>query len=407
VDRDPVDELRERLVRHPAERDPLQHATAHFHLGGVLLGRSDLDQAEESFAAAAALFGARGARPEQAKALNGLGATLRADGRLELAARAFAHAAAGLAAAGLRLDEGAARFNLGLVLREAGDTAEAVAALSRAVELLEPDEVPAQAAAATRELGVTRFERGDLAAAETDLSAAVELADRVGDHPSRAAAANALGLVRLAAGSSQEAMQALRTAVAASPRAVRPEAFAMAKANLALACERAGAPERARLAARQAVAAPAVPEPVRLQAAGVLERLGPGGSDLRAVLEDEEPSERPLLVREELLRVVDATDDELMRDMRGWIEAHVASGLEAEDVAELWLGGLLELPPEALTRVVHGALAAGMAADEVAREEFRAAVTRAMVRFHVPQWMRLQDVFSQAALDVGDAGSWR
>jgi len=407
VDADPAHELRERLARHPAERDPLQHATAQFHLGGVLLDRLAFAEAETAFTVAAALFAARGARPEQAKALNGLGATLRADGRLGLAARAFEHAAVGLAAARLPLEEGAACFNLGLVLRESRNPRGAVAAFSRAAELLDPEQVPAQAAAAARELGVVRLELGELPAAEEDLGRAVELADRSGDNATRGAAANALGLARLAAGRAGEAMEAFQIAVAASPRTLRPEAFAMAKANLALACERAGAVERARLAARQALGAPQAPEPVVAQARELLERLGPGGADLSVVLEDDEPAARPLLVREELLRSAGAPGAELEGDMREWIGAHVASGLAAEDVAELWLGGLLELPPDALARVVGAALAAAMSAEDGVREEFRTAVTRAMVRFHVPQWMRLQDVFSRAALDAGDPESWR
>ncbi len=42
---DVVAELRERLRRHPADRHPLQHATAQFHLGSVLLGAGDVDGA--------------------------------------------------------------------------------------------------------------------------------------------------------------------------------------------------------------------------------------------------------------------------------------------------------------------------------------------------------------------------
>ena len=74
---DVVAELHERLRRHPADQHPLQHATAQFHLGGVLLSDGELEAAEHAFAQAAALFAARGARPEQAKALVGLGATMR------------------------------------------------------------------------------------------------------------------------------------------------------------------------------------------------------------------------------------------------------------------------------------------------------------------------------------------
>lgn len=408
---DVVAELRDRLRRHPAHTQPLQHATAQFHLGGVMLAEGAVDDAEAAFAEAVALFGARGARAEQAKALNGLGATLRTAGRPALAARAFEHAAAGLAEAGLPLDEGAARCNLGVVLREDGRAEDGAAELRRAVDLLDPAEVPAQAAAAARELGITLLGLGALEPAEAVLLDAVALADRILDEPARAAATNALGLVRLSTGRPQEAVEAFAATAAASPRGVRPEAFAMAKANLALACERSGAPAPARLAARQALASPAADEPVRAQAAGILERLGSDDADdLRVVLEEERTDEgRARIVREELLRAADvAGEADLVADMRPWLRAHTESEeLEPVAVAELWLGGLLELPPDALERLARAAVSASMDLDDDARETFRSAVGRAMARFHVPQMMRLQDVFATAAADVGDPSSWR
>lgn len=397
------------LERLPSEHQPLQHATAQFHLGSVLLERLELREAEAAFTTAAALFGLRGARPEQAKALNGLGATLRAAGRWELAARALEHAATGLAAADLHLEEGAARFNLGLVLRDAGRPAEAVAALARAAELLDRDRAPAQAAAAARELGVTQLELGHLAKAEPALAEAVELADRARDEPGRAAAANALGLTRLASADAARAAEAFATAVAASPRALRPEAFAMAKANLALALERGGRHARARLAARQALAAFGVAAPVTGQAAGVLDRIGATArSDLREVFEQESGEARERLTREELLRTSEVSGAERSEDMRAWIELHTDSALEPVEVAEVWLRGLLELPTDALDLFAHSALAAAAELDQERRETFREAVVRGMVRFHVPQWMRLQELFAQAAADSGqDPASWR
>lgn len=405
---DPVEGLRESLQKHPADRDPLQHATAQFHLGGVLLDRGALDEAEDAFTAAAALFGARGARPEQAKALNGLGAALRAAGRLDLAARALEHATGGLASAGLSLEEGAARFNLGLVLRENEMAEPAAGALARARELLDPARVPAQAAAAARELGATQLMLGRLEDAEATLSEAIALAERARDEAARGAAANTLGLVRLADGRAQLAAEAFALAAAASPRSVRPEPFAMAKANLALAYEQAGAPERARMTARQAIATPGASEPVRDQATQVLARLGRGGSDLRRVLEAEQSDDaRSRIVREELLRSAAADDHDLVADARAWLDAYTSEAIEPVEVAELWLGGLLELPPQGLERLVRSALQAAAELDPDARDEFRQAVTRAMARFHIPQWMRLQDVFSRAADDTGDPGPWR
>jgi tetratricopeptide (TPR) repeat protein len=403
-----VAELRERLRRHPADQRPLQHATAQFHLGGVLLGSGALDEAETAFARAAALFAARGARPEQAKALNGLGATLRTAGRPGLAARAFAHAAQGFVIAALPLEEGAARCNLGSALREDGRAEEAAGELERAVELLDPAQVPAQAAVAAHEHGLTLLALEDLGAAETVLAAAVALAERARDETSRGAAANALGLVRLSSGRPAAAAAAFATAVAASPRAVRPEAFAMAKANLALAGERTGAHPQARLAARQALAAPAVPAPVRAQATGVLARLGTHRSDLRTALEQEHGEEaRARLVREELLRAAGPDERGGTGDAAAWLEAITASQLEPVAVAEWWLAGLLELPPDALERLARAAIATSMDLDDEARETFRTAVTRGMVRFHVPQMMRLEEVFATAATAAGDPSPWR
>ena len=407
LEHDPVAALREQAARYRPDRHPLQHATAHFHLGGLLLERGALADAETSFTTAAALFGARGARPEQAKALNGLGATLRAAGRPALAARAFEHAAAGLAAAGLALEEGAARFNLGLVLREDGRAREAVVALQRAGELLEAGAVPAQAAAAARELGATLLQLGDADAAVATLERAVERADRARDTPALAAAANALGLAHLAAGRCTEAVQALRIAAAASPRGRRPDAFAMAQANLALAFERTGAPARARLAARQALGVAAPPPAVRDQAQAVLARLGPDAGDLRVALEQAPEDERAQLAREELARTLDAPPSQQAADLRAWLDAHVASSLEPVSVAELWLGALLELPAAQLDALARGGVAAAAERGGADRETFRDAVTRAMARFHVPQLLRLQDVFSGAAADVGDPGPWR
>ena len=339
--------------------------------------------------------------------MNGLGATLRAGGRLELAARALEHAAAGLAAAGLSLDEGAARYNLGLVLRESGRREKAAAAFERAAELFDPSEVPAQAAAGNRELGATRLELGQLDAAEPALEEAVALADRAGDVEGRGAAANTLGLARLARGDAASAAEAFSAAVAANPRSLRPETFAMAQANLALARERTGEAPRARLAARQALSVPVAADAVRAQATAVLERLGRGSSDLREVLEAEAPEARERLVREELARTVDRGAEERAADMSEWIDTIAATDLDAAEIAELWLGGLLELPVDALEALVRSMLEALADRSPDDREAVRDAVSRAMGRFHVPQWMRLQDVFSEAAGAVGDPGPWR
>lgn len=404
---DPVDALRRQLERHPSEIRPLQHAVAQFHLGNALLERGDLEGAEAAFTEAAALFELRGAAPERAKALNGLGATLRVAGRLPLAARAFAHAAAGLGEAELPLEEGAARFNLALVLAQGGRDEAAEPELARALELLDAEQVPGQAAAAARELGAVRVRRGELEAAEPVLRRAVELADRAGDVAGRGAAHNTLGLVELATDRPSEATGHFAEAVAANPRTTRPESFAMGQANLALALERSGAAPAARLAARQALSVPEAAGPVREQAAAVLERLGPGAADLRAVYEEAGDEGRARLARDELARAAAGDDDAVAASAAEWTALIAATELDAAGVAEVWLGALLELPPADLERFAAAAVAAAVAAGGETLDTFRGAVSRAMVRFGIPQWMRLQDVFSHAARAAGDAGSWR
>jgi tetratricopeptide (TPR) repeat protein len=402
---DPIEEeLRDRLRRWTPERHPLKHATTQFHLGSVLLDRDDHEGAELAFATASALFRLRGARPEEAKALNGLGATLRAAGRLDLATQALGHAAAGLAAAGLPLEEGAAHFNLGLVLRDRGEPAHAQTAFARAVELLDPAQVPAQASAALRELAATRLQHGDAEGAEASFAAAMALADRAADEAARGAAANGLGLARLAADRPADAVLPLRTAVAANPRALRPHAFAMAQANLATALERTGDGPGARLAARQAAAVPGVPAPVAQQVAGVLERLGRDEADLAAVLAAASLDERGAIAREEVARAAVAPH---AADARDWVVAHAAWSGDPAEVAELWLGAVLELPAAALEPMVRSLVEATVAAGAEDRETVRSATSRAMSRFHVPQMLRLQEVFGDAARDLGDPEPWR
>ncbi len=181
----------------------------------------------------------------------------------------------------------------------------------------------------------------------------------------------------------------------------------MASANLALAHERVGDVRRARLAAGQALGTPGAPGPVRVQASQVLERLGTDAGDLGAVLTDEDREGRERVAREELLRSVDADSAGRRADARAWLIAHLESALEPVDVAELWLGGLLELPPDGLEQQVRSVMDALPTVDAGERERFREAVTRAMARFHLPQWARLQDVFSRAALAAGAPGQWR
>ncbi|TQM11096.1 tetratricopeptide repeat protein [Pseudonocardia kunmingensis] len=250
----PLIELRARLARYPADRYPIQHATASFHLGFALTEAGRFIDAERALAVAAELFDPDRMPAEHAKALNARGAALRAAGLPDAAAGCFQRASAAFAALGQPLEHGAALFNLGLARRDLGE--DPIEDFRRAQEQLDPDRVPAHASAAARELGAALLTAGRSAEAAPVLAEAIALADRGGDLAGLGAAANTLGLVHLALGATAEAIEVLHSAVGAHPRTVRPDGHAMAKANLALAHERAGDTVRARLAARQALGFP-------------------------------------------------------------------------------------------------------------------------------------------------------
>lgn len=99
--REAIAQLEERLRRYPADRYPVQHATARFHLGAALAHAGDLAGAEEALAAAARLFDPRRLGAEHGKAMNALGAVLRQAGRHGEGAVVLERAAAALEAAGL------------------------------------------------------------------------------------------------------------------------------------------------------------------------------------------------------------------------------------------------------------------------------------------------------------------
>jgi tetratricopeptide (TPR) repeat protein len=396
------DELRRRLDRHPADRYPVQHATARFHLGVALAGTGRLEEAEEHLATACRLFPADGMPAEHAKAANARGAVLRLLGRPADAAETFADAAARFERAGLALEQGAAVFNLGLAERElGGDGVED--AFRRARALLDPNRVPAQAGAAARELGAALLAVGRLDEAVECLRDAVELAGRAGDAPGLAGAANVLGVAHLALGNAGAAAASLEQSVAASPRSVRPDGYAMAKANLALADEARGRTTQARLAAQQALGTPGAPAPVRAQAADVLARLGDEPGAVWAVLDDLPPERWPAVVREELARWVDTGAARRAAEAAAWVHGQSRRQAAAEDLAEALLGALVELPPQAMETVIDGVVAA-VAADGA--EAFVQQCSRAMARFAVPQWMRLRDHFERASADAGLDAAW-
>ena len=68
--------------------------------------------------------------------------------------------------------------------------------------------------------------------------------------------------------------------------------------------------------------------------------------------------------------------------------------------AEAWLGGLLELPPEWMETLIRSALEVLGSRDAAAKERFRADVSSAAARFHVPQLLRLEETFRRIAAEL-------
>lgn len=403
---DIVHELEQQLRRYPADAYPIQHATAQFHLGVALANAGRVEGAIAALRRAADLFQPQQTSVEHAKALNALGAALRLAGQSDEAIRCFERAARLFDERRLPLEQGAAYFNLGLARRDASDGEAAIAAFRRARELLDASTVRAQAGAAARELGVALLGRGKTEEALTVLSEARELAEEAGDLAGLGGATNALGLAYLGAGNPIQAARAFRDTVGANPRSVRPQEFAMAKANLALAYEQAGDHSRARLAALQALAVPELPPAVREQGQGVIDRLGTEPGEIHDVL-DEEPAGRWLaLMREELIRWADSDAETRAAEAAAWVEGALARTASGAERAEAWLGGLLEMPPEAMERVIYSTLEAAGRADDSEQQRWRADVAGAMVRFPVPQWTRLKEIFNRLASELGQGASW-
>lgn len=401
---DALDELRAQLERYPAERYPVQHATACFHLGAALLELGHTDEAERSLARAADLF--KGRLPlEQAKAHNLLGVALRQSGRAAEAADAFVGAAAGFAAEACPLEQGAARFNLGLVRAEQADHHAATNEFRAACELLDPERVPVQAAAAARELGASLLAQEAVAEAIPVLRDAVRLADEVEDTAGMGAAANSLALALLAEGEAAAALESLRTALAAHPRSIRPSDFALVKANMALAHEALADLPKARLAARQALGVEELPEAVAVIAVDLLERCGtPATSDLQAVLAGQPEQARAAMLREELVRLAALPPELRHLESAEWVAALVADPDSRADLVASWLGALLELPPRDIGTVVATMVAAATAAAPADGGAFREALERAYARFHEPQAMRVRALVVAAAQQQGAAG---
>jgi tetratricopeptide (TPR) repeat protein len=412
-------ELRDRLLVYPADRYPVEHATAQFHLGTTLV---DADRAPEAVAAlrsAAGLFAEHGLADERAKAANMLGVALRGAGAAAEAITLFGEAADAFAAAGSELEHGAALYNLGLAHRDTGDDRAAAERFTSAQERFTEGEATAQAGAAARELGASRLAQGDPEAAKAVLEEAVELSARAGDHAGTAAAANSLGLACLAADLVDDALRALRDARGANPRSLRPEGFAMVQANLAAAYERADDAPRARLAASQALGTPDASRPVRDQAEELLAQLPPSSpsgrpcDDILAIAdaadgtaEETQADEWVALLRDELTRWVDEGPDERRADARAWVEEQTARDQSGVALAEAWLGVALELPPQQMETVIAAMLEALAQRSAETTETFRGQVSRAMVRFYAPQWQRLEATFNRLATEQGQEAAW-
>lgn len=406
IDHAAVEELRRRLERFPPDRYPVQHATTQFHLGMVLLGGDQPQEAAAALRSSVALFAPEHLPTEHAKASNLLGAALRAIGDHTGAVAAFRRAAALFDAQDLPLERAAARFNLGLAHRDAGDDAAAVECFVAASETFASADVPAQAAAAARELGALLLDLGDVDAAVRQLELAVQHADRAGDLVSRGVALNALGLAYVAAQRLHEARRTFEQAVEAHPRSVRPEFHAMAKLNLALAAEAIGDLPTARLAGRQALGVAAAPAAVTDQASELLGRVG---DDVEAVHEvlDQEPADRWTgVLRDELVWWVQAPDEDRRRLAGGWIDGLVARPAQAEARAASWLAVLLELPPHDMHLLIRDTLRALGEHDTPTRERFADPIERSMAMFGLPQFLRLKDLFNTIAEDLGQEPTW-
>lgn len=400
--------LRDHLDRYAADRYPVQHATGRFHLGATLLQGGRAAEAVAELAEAVALFRSSGMAVEHAKAAMMLGIALRETGRLEEAEGALTSAATAFDAREQRSEHAAALHNLGMVARDRGDLEQAAERFAAAAEAFDALDERVSRTAADREFGTTQLSLGRPELAVDPLERARDEAGERGDAVAWGAAANALGLARLALEELDAAEEAFRAAVSAHPRSVRPEGYAMAKANLALVHEHAGSPARARLAARQARDVPEAPEVVRVQAAGVLERLGKASGDLAAVL-DEEPDEGwATVLRDEVGRWGHAGERERREAAAGWVDGVLARRDRAPDLVHAWLDAVLELPPEAMERVIAATVLVWTErASEEEREAFRSVTSRALPRFHLPQWQRLQEAFERHSAELGETVAWR
>lgn len=403
-----LSELESRLARHSADRYPVQHATAAFHLATAYLARGRGGEALGLLDAAQGIFGRLGLRLEHAKTQVMYGVTLRETGHTDRARQAFESAAGTFAELDQPAEQGAAAYNLGLVLQDQANIEAAQQAMSAAQTLFLQAGQPAQAGAACREQGAALLQSGRADLAAPLLEEAAALAERGRDLPGLGMAANVLGLAQLAMGQPEAAVASLSRAVGAFPRSLRPAEHAMAKANLALAYEQSGLLARARLAARQAGALGGADPRVRELARDVLDRIADGAQlDLLAVLETEPQEKWGAIVREEALRWVDAPPAERDRAVSGFVDGLLSRPEVCYDLAESFLGVLLELPPDPYHVLVTAVVEASAGRSDEDDDRIRAVTGSAMARFAIPQWQRLASSFNAAATAHGQPASWR
>lgn len=382
----------------------MQHATARYHLGTLLLQLDRLEEAETELRAAADLFASR-LPVEHAMAMNALGAALRAKGDYAGARHAFLDAAEAFERQeGRELEEGAAVLNVGLALLGEGSVPEAIMAFERARELLDPKEAGAQAAAAARELGGALLLADDPESACDVFEDAVRLARSASDHGTLAGAANGLGLARLRRDELPAAVEAFQEALAASPRSVRPEGYALVQANMALALEQVGDPTGARLAARHALGVAVIPPDAAAQCHEVVDRLGADDDVVLTVLDTVDADRWPALLRHEVALLVDLPEERRREEMARLVTGFAARPERLDEIAVAWIGVIVELPPEQLQAVVEDMLVAAAQLDPDDADSVRSAMRAASFSLHAPQALRVEQVFADAS-DALQAGA--
>lgn len=402
-----ADDLAARLGRYPPDRYPVQYATVQFHLGCQRLHGGQYGGATSALVAARDGFALAGMELEMAKATMMLGIALRARRDLVPAADCFRQAGSALERLAQPLEHAAAAYNLGLVLADLGDADGAHHAWEQARVRFESAGQPGRASAAARDHGASLLTTGQIQRALPLLTQAYTLAEQAGDSAAMGAAANALGLARLASGEPAAAVRVLRRGRGTFARSLWPAEHAMLTANLALALEAAGQLPWARLAARQAGANPAAAAPVRAQAQEILQRHpGDPAADLLGVL-DSDPTSAAEVLRDEVTRSLDLSAAERCGLIGAFLDGLLVRPGVAYDLAESFIGVILELPPRSFNLLVDAIVAASAHRGAAEVDRMQAIMGSAMARFAMPQWQRLVACLNEAAREAALPGAWR